>query len=296
MKFNIIKILTYLIAPFICFYLLNSCKEVGPDIDLGGNNSNDTSLIDTSYIITNIPPAQQKVVLLEDFTGVRCINCPDGHLQAENILNTYPEKVIAVSMHSNFLGVAYDNQPELRIAEAQDLEELLGPAAAKPMAAIDRVLYSGETSVLQFLQQWSGRVAQEINSTVPVNIDLQNRIEQTDSGKNIITKVTLTYLQNTNVENRLTVFLEEENVRAAQLTSSGVDSNYIHKHTARAFFTRFNGVPLATTPQQGTVIVKEFKLNNINANFKIEDLNVIAFVHEFGSSQRVLQVQVKKVE
>jgi hypothetical protein len=288
---NIAAIIIFSVAYMLSF---QSCKEVGPIVDLG-NNPIDTTLIDTAYTIATLPPAQSKVVLIEDFTGVRCINCPDGHEQAANIEAANPGRVIAISLHSDFLGVAYVGQPELRIPEAQDLENLLGPAPAKPVAAIDRVLFNGETDILQFLQQWSGRTNEQLTKNVTVNIALENRLETTDNGVNIIAKATATYLQNTTAENRITLVLIEENVVAAQLTNSGVDSNYVHKNVARAFLTRFNGNVITAEKNSGTVVVKEFKLNNIPAAWKLNDLKVVAFIHEFGSSQKVLQTAVEGV-
>lgn len=272
----------------------SSCKEVGPIVDLG-NTPIDTTLIDTSYSIASLPATQAKIVLIEDFTGVRCINCPDGHEQAANIEAANPQRVIALSLHSDFLGVAYVGQPELRIPEAQDLENLLGPAPAKPVAAIDRVLFTGETDILQFLQQWSGRTNEQLTKNVAVNIALENRLETTDDGVSIIAKATAIYLQNITAENRITLILIEENVVAAQLTNSGVDSNYVHKNVARVFLTRFNGNVINAEKNSGTVIVKEFKLNNVPATWKLIDLKVVAFIHEFGSSQKVLQTTVAKV-
>lgn len=274
----------------------SSCKEVGPDIDLGNNNITDTTLIDTTYVLSSLPAAQQKVVLIEDFTGVRCINCPDAHEQAAAIESANANKVVAISLHSNFLGVPYINQPELRIPEAQQLEELLGPAPAKPVGAIDRTLFSGETSLLLFLQQWAGRTNEQLNQNVPVNIELKNTIETTDTGNNILVQATLTYLQNVAEENRITIVIAEKNVVAAQLTTAGVDSNYLHKNVARAFLTRYNGNVLNYNKEAGRVVVKEFRLPNIPASWKLNDLIVIAFVHQSGSSQKVLQTAVKNVQ
>jgi hypothetical protein len=284
-----IKFILLLLA-VVCGLWTSSCKEIGPDIDLG-NSATDTTLLDSTYLITAIPAAQEKMVVLEEFTGVRCINCPDGHEQIYNILNTYPNSCIAISLHSDFLGVAYPGQPELRIEEAQDLEELLGPAAAKPMAAIDRVLFSGESFILQFLQQWSGRVSQQTGSAVPVNIEIDNRIESGD----LIVKAKLTYLQNVNLENRITVLLTEDSVVAAQLTNTIVDSNYIHNHLARGFLTRYNGTVLNYDLKPGRVIEKEFKYSAIHSSWKMKDMKAIVLVHQYGSQMNILQAAEKKL-
>jgi hypothetical protein len=89
--------------------------------------------------------------------------------------------------------------------------------------------------------------------------------------------------------------LAEENVVAAQLTNSGVDSNYIHKNVVRAFLTRFNGDVLNAELTPGRVFEKEYTLNNLPQNWKLNDLKVVAFIHRFANSKEVAQTQVKKV-
>lgn len=274
----------------VLFVVLSACKEVGPDINLH-DQVNDTTLRDTTYMINVLPQPQLRNVLLEEFTGVRCINCPDGHEQIKNILYAHQGRVIAVSLHSEFLGVAYPGQPELRIPEAQDLEELLGPAAAKPMASIDRVLFSGETSILQFIPQWSGRVAERVQVSVLVNVEIENQL----FGADLISRITITCLQNLVGTYRLTVLLTEDSIRAAQLTSSGVDSSYVHHHVARAFMTRYNGIPLDYPFESGRVIVKELRFSHLREQWNHHALTVVGLVHEYGSSMRVLQAASRKV-
>ncbi len=268
-----------------------SCKEIGPDIDLS-DTVRDTALMDTTYFIVDIPAAQSKIVLMEEFTGVRCINCPDGHLQIELIQNTHPGRVAAVALHSDFLGVAYPGQPELRIPEAQNLEDLLGPAAAKPMAAIDRILFSGESTELIFLQQWAARVNQQLNEPVRMNLSLESRIENND----LIVKITVMFLHNNNADLRLTLLLTENNVEVPQLTNSGVDSTYSHQHVARAFLTRYNGNNLGYLGETGRVVVKEFRYSNIaGAGWKLADMKLVAFIHESGAGKRVFQTVERSV-
>lgn len=40
---------------------------------------------DSEYVTTIIPTAQAKNVLIEEFTGVRCSNCPNGAIVLKNI-------------------------------------------------------------------------------------------------------------------------------------------------------------------------------------------------------------------
>ena len=40
-----------------------------------------------------------KTVVLENFTGINCSNCPDGHAIAESIRAANPDRVIIVGVH-----------------------------------------------------------------------------------------------------------------------------------------------------------------------------------------------------
>ena len=50
---------------------LTSCEEKGPAIDFGGG----ATAVDTTYLGT-APTAQQRIVVVEEFTGGMCANCP----------------------------------------------------------------------------------------------------------------------------------------------------------------------------------------------------------------------------
>ena len=53
------------------------------------------------------PESARRVVLLEDFTGQRCVNCPKGTEVIEQLLQTYGDSaVIAVGIHGGPLGFA----------------------------------------------------------------------------------------------------------------------------------------------------------------------------------------------
>ena len=56
----------YLFASFLCL-MISSCEEEGPAVILDEAET----LSDTTYITSTIPSAQDKVVLMEELTGVR---------------------------------------------------------------------------------------------------------------------------------------------------------------------------------------------------------------------------------
>jgi len=98
-----VKFIAYCLLPTACLFL-HSCKEVGPDINLHGNQN---AVSDTTYIESPVATAETKNVVIEEFTGVRCPNCPQGHVVIANIKAANPGRVITVRLHPN----NYVNKP-----------------------------------------------------------------------------------------------------------------------------------------------------------------------------------------
>ena len=59
-------------------------------------------------IITVVPiasaSASNKMIVVEDFTGVRCTWCPTGHRLSENYLASHPGKMIIIATQCNYYG------------------------------------------------------------------------------------------------------------------------------------------------------------------------------------------------
>ena len=134
------------ISVFSIFYL-EGCKETCPAVDFSVPIASDTVTVPFDATLST----QERNVLLEDFTGVRCVNCPDGHLVAASIINTYsPGRVVVVAEHDT-LGLLTGPYPfghyDFRTTEAKDIIALLGGISSKPIGAIDRKYFTGETTL-----------------------------------------------------------------------------------------------------------------------------------------------------
>jgi hypothetical protein len=288
------RIITVSIFALLLTLSFSSCKEIGPNIDLGGPGR-DATLADTTYVAAAVETPQTKKVLLEDFTGVRCKNCPLGAAQASSLLALYPDRLVVMAQHSQFLNQPYDGEPDLRIDEAQDLETMLAPVLGKPSGAIDRRIFPGETVILQAsVNKWANLTTQALTETTPVNLYIEKDWNSTT--RNLTVTVTVHYTGTETGENRLSVFLLEDNIVAAQLQPNDeVDSNYVQRHVMRQMFTRFNGELLIGDKTPGTVFEKGFIIEGVDAEFNADELEIVAIVSRSAGSFQVLQVADVKV-
>ena len=92
--------LSFLCVICIMAMILNGCKEVGPSVPWGNNGT----FTDTTYIESPVQQPQTKNALIEEITGVSCVNCPSAHIILDNLITTYNNHVIGVSYQP---GTAY---------------------------------------------------------------------------------------------------------------------------------------------------------------------------------------------
>lgn len=269
----------------------SACKEIGPEINL---KDNPNSIADTTYVETPVATAETKNVLVEEFTGVRCPNCPQGHVTIANIKSAHPARVSSVSLHPiNSLGVPYPfSVQDFRSSKAQTLFDYLEQIGFEPAAAIDRIPASG-TSVLCDYNEWGAKVNSQLAISTPVNLILSKSFDTTNNELTIVAE--LHYTQNVAEENKLTIVLTESDIVSAQLDGSVIDTFYLHKDVMRDFVTSIQGDAITQTREAGRVVRKVYK-KIIDAAWKPENMLIIAYVHEYLNTKKVYQTKEIEVQ
>jgi len=266
-------------------FALTSCMEVGPPVDF---SSGTPGLKDTTYMESTPENRQNRVVLLEEFTGVRCVNCPRAHTTISALQSLYPGRVAAVGIHTGFYSVPYAGQAEdLTLPEGNNIETLLGSAQGYPSGSVNRRQFTGESGVIISDQKWSNYVNLEKEVLPSVNVGLSRSWLEGDSSVVVDCRIRLNDSSSTPLY--LTVYLVENNILGFQLTPVGLDSAYVHKHVARKLLTPYNGVALqATSFPVGRIFERSFALNWL-PKWRREQCEIIAAVHRGGNSGDVLQ-------
>ena len=86
-------------------------------------------------IVDTIP--SNKNVILEEFTGIHCVFCPDGHVIAQSIKNTYPDDVFVLNLHTGGYAIPSPGEPDFRIAE-NDSIATISNLAGYPAGTVNR--------------------------------------------------------------------------------------------------------------------------------------------------------------
>lgn len=172
-------------------------------------------------------PTMNRSVLIEDFTGQRCINCPNATAEIHALQQEYGEDVIiAVGIHGGPMAV-YPN-PENNIVglatNTGDNYNTYWKVEQWPMGMVNRTSVSPYTL-------WNGLVHEELQKTAPVNIE---GIFQITGESEAQCYVGVEGTQGRTV-GKLQVWVVEDNIKAIQLMPDGkANADYIHQHVFRA--------------------------------------------------------------
>lgn len=275
--------LQYIFYISIIFLFFVACEEVGPAINF------ETETVTPIDTLTN--EEVQRTVLLEEFTGVRCANCPAGAVLAEQLANESGDRVIIVSIHSSgAFALPYAGEVDFRTSQGDKIENLLGKAAAYPSASINRKIFDDALSPIVTSTFWSDFINKELAETPLVNIELS-----TTFNNNIIElSCNVNLLNDVEGDLKLSVMVLEDDIVSPQNVNSVKVNDYVHQHVFRTMLTAFDGELIATNASNQNTFTKNYQLAQIPAEWNTNKLSIVAFVHG-NSSSGVYQVAKAKL-
>jgi hypothetical protein len=243
-----------------------------------------------AYSCTEIPPVVpalgDRKVLVEEFTGVRCVNCPAGTAELDNLRGIYGERLIVVSVHTGVFSTPYsDSRFDFRTAEGDALENKLGAPLGYPTAVINRKKFAGQSGLQVGRSLWAGLISEESKAASTVSFS----IEKTYNATTRQFQMTIKAVENTPNALKNTVFsalITEDNIADAQETPTGKQSNYKHRHVFRALAAD----DVAINPSGLSQVSYSFN-GTLKPNWVAENCAVaLVLSQKNGSTQEVLQV------
>jgi hypothetical protein len=235
--------------------------------------------------------AMTQRVLLEDFTGHDCGNCPAAHIAAAEILEDHPEDVALVAIHAGSLAEPFGEfvddwrttEGEYYLLEQIGIDQL-------PTGRVNRV--GGATTSTNF-STWSSEVDAQLAET-PV-ADLAFSAELMPANNHLNIHLRAKYAQNISGTVKLVIMLAQGPIIAPQLNYAVTPSfieEYEHKHMLRGTGTGASGLTAAVNPTAGQEDEIHYTLD-WNPEWIAEDVEIIAFL-TYGNLGEV--INVRKIE
>ncbi len=253
-----------LISGFAAFTVVlfgfSGCKEDNKPIDF----SRPATVGDTTYVLTagTFPTSVDHNVLVEEFTGASCANCPDGARILRGIESSNPGRINVLGLcptSSLFCNPPAGYTHDFRNESAENIANQIyaGTVSSYPAGGIDRVPVGGHLAMERSL--WTGEIERKL-TPCKVSIGL-NTSYNPGADKDTIT-VKVTYLDSTSVPGNLTVAIVEDSMYDYQeVGTAGFLPNQLFMNILRETVTPYNGIPLdLSTPlkEAGRMFQKVF--------------------------------------
>jgi len=274
--------------------ILMGCDKVDPPYIEASTGGGDTITGDTAV----------KKILLEEFTGHTCGNCPEAAVTVQQLHDLYGVQLIVISAHVSSFADTQNNPDssyayDFKTTMGNALEAQFG-ASALPTGMVNRIDVSGNP--LHSHNAWGTTIDTIIGQAPEIDIDITTTYNSVT--RTVSCDIETNFLTAMNGSYNLVVCLIEDSITNWQKIYPGSPvpgyptgdiENYLHRHVLRTAINSTWGDQIAT----GTVPVGTSTSNNYNQTLHstwVEDqCHVIAYVYD-AATYKIIQAEETAVK
>ena len=214
----------------------------------------DTTLLDGIDIVTyknTLWPSfssnsnTNRNVLIEDYTGHKCINCPEAALALHDLKESNPTRIYGVGIHMGPNGnTSFQNTSGSIFSTDYTTNEGLeismnisdGGFIGNPSGTINRKTFGGQ--IFQNYTSWASYATTILNEN-QLDINLQSKVNYFPSTRGVFLHTEIDLLNSISEDLYQVVYLVEDSTISPQSTPSSwnfpnnTDLNYVHKDVHR---------------------------------------------------------------
>jgi hypothetical protein len=228
------------------------------------------------------PVSVERHVLIEDFTGQRCVNCPLATEEATRLQEQYGEEnVVVVGIHSGPFAKSVRGVPySLYTADGDEYYDYW-EVESQPKGVVNRTGTSDYTS-------WAALVRGQLSKTSPLALDVTGQYDKSSHMAHIKVDAWGT---DGSTKGKLQLWLTEDSITAFQYMPDGsTNREYVHQHVLRCAVNGTWGSDFSVG--EGDMKSVSFQ-QALEEGWVADNMAVVAFVYDDGG---VCQVVRKRLE
>ena len=242
-----------------------------------------------------VKPETTKKVLLEDYTGHLCPNCPVAHDIARDLHDIYEENLIIVVVHAGdfFARTAPPEYPyDFRTPAGEEYLSRFVGSAGFPIGMVNRINEEGDYLVDK--DDWGTKIDQLLKEEPEISIEIDAEIET----EKLSGEISIEFLTNITDQAFVQIWITEDKMIKPQKVpelQGGIIEDYEHNHVLRGAVngTWGESLPQATYSKGDTETIR-FSNFQLGDDWAAKNLSIIAFVYD-SESKKVIQVEKKKL-
>jgi thiol-disulfide isomerase/thioredoxin len=240
-------------------------------------------------------------VLIEDYTGFKCPNCPSAANEAHELKQVYGEQLIIMAVHAGSFAVpdaGGDYTDDLRTTCGNDLNSFFG-ISSYPSGMVNRREFSGNR-ILSF-GNWGSSVASILAEDVLADIKIETLWQQSTQEVQII--VVSEFLFDDNEPYSLCVYLLEDSIITWQKNNNPLMgavpdiSNYVQMHVLRdAVNSTWGDEIISSGPTIGCKDSSNYSYDfSLHPEIDPNQCRILAFIYN-KNTYEIIQVEEESVK
>ena len=281
-----------------CDYVENPIPESSGDIDwnLYPFDTTSTPYPWPSFTTNN---NTQRNILLEDYTGHTCTNCPAAADIAHQLEVNYPDRLFMASIHASTDGSFQAVQPptfniDFTTQAGNTYVSEMSGFLGNPMGTINRKETGFLNSVWYFSSDWTNAVSNEISSA-PLLSNLQLAYNYYPQTNGLFIHTETEFKDNLTGDYNLIIYLLRDTVIGPEKLNNGT-TEYNYKHHA-VLSNNINGTwgtsIVSGNVSSGDVFYNDFSYQlpdpAVDSTYNIDNLSLITYLCERNSFE-IIQV------
>lgn len=236
------------------------------------------------------PSGRGKTVLIKDFTGVRCVNCPAAAEIVHELQHELGEdRVFIMSVHAGYMAQPVGLFPDFTTPEGT---KWYGENSSNPLFSVDHVaLTDGNTLYVEQVDiPLSDAIAEEQTFELFMSTAYDEETRLLNTQTNVV--ATADVVGNFYV----TVCILEDSIVGRQVVPGGVDVEYVFRNVFRGTVNGADG----DTFLDGPVYVNDeyiYKCNiELDSTYNADQCYVLSYIYDKSQGGKILQTAMKKVK
>lgn len=241
------------------------------------------------------PPVGNKTVLIKDFTGARCVNCPAAAEYAHQLQHTLGEdRIFILSIHAGFQAQPMGNFPDFTTEEGT---QWYNDNNANPLFSVDHVALTEGNTLNE--TQLDVSVSKALNEAQLFDITITNAYDETTRNLDVENLISPTGDGNGNYY--ATVCLVEDSLVGWQKVPTstefpqGLNQEYVFRNVFRG---TLNGADGELVSNGQFYVTDSFKTNCsmvLDTTFNADQCYIMTYVYD-KSDGKILQTAMEKVK
>ncbi|NVO21552.1 MAG: Omp28 family outer membrane lipoprotein [Bacteroidetes bacterium] len=248
-----------------------------------------------------------KRVLLEDYTGHTCPNCPTAGKIARDLKEQYSGQVIVMAVHAGWFARTYPGDPgvqaifnyDFRTPAGTDWDTKFGNGnAGNPNGLVNRLSVNNKFVLRP--DEWSGKISSAL--TEAPKMDLQLIVDYDPTIRKICAHTNSIFLTPLNQNLKMEVVITEDSIIAAQKNNDaavgpvGDVEDFVHMHVMRGALNGTWGSELINAGDVNPESVIESFQSTLPEKCVAKNCHIIAFIFDKDSYEVLQAAEVKLTE